>query len=255
MMCEVLEVYGVLVTRAQYTTQPIGHLIARECARMDKQMRHDFLLLDPRYPSCASGCNHGTTHRQFPGVYAVARDELLKEPNAKIRVVQEVDRLAETVCTTFLADFWLRLKDGGTHSSNPDQVSFWDLLLALELADPTAHPDQGGAFMVDDRAWLAVQMICTRFGIDFVMCKAQILQARGLVYGARAIATATQRTLATQNLLAFFAEVYGENYGAVDGLNSGHGEPAWKQLDIYAQFVKAAMSTFSNCTNSFTCSP
>ena len=159
------------------------------------------------------------------------------------------------MCTTFLADFWLRLKDGGTHSSNPDQVSFWDLLLALELADPTAHPDHGGAFMVDDRAWLAVQMICTRFGIDFVMCKAQILQARGLVYGARAIATATQRTLATQNLLAFFAEVYGENYGAVDGLNSGHGEPAWKQLDIYAQFVKAAMSTFSNCTNSFTCSP
>ena len=54
-------------------------------------------------------------------------------------------------------------------------------------------------------------------------------------------------------LAGFFAEVYGENYGAVDGLNSGHGEPAWKQLDIYAQFVKAAMSTFSNCTNSFTC--
>ena len=52
-------------------------------------------------------------------------------------------------------------------------------------------------------------MICTRFGIDFVTCKTQILQARGLVYGARAIATATQRTLATQNLLAFFAEVYG----------------------------------------------
>ena len=209
MMCEVLQVYGVLVTRSQYTTQPIGHLIARECVRMDAQMRHDFLLLHPKYPSCASGCNHGTTHRQFPGVYAVARDELLKEPNAKIRVVQEVDRLAETVCTTFLAEFWLRLKDGGTHSSNLDQVSFWDLMLALELADPTAHPDQGGAFLVDDRAWLAVQMICTRFGIDFVTCKTQILQARGLVYGARAIATATQRTLATQNLLAFFAEVYG----------------------------------------------
>ena len=47
----------------------------------------------------------------------------------------------------------------------------------------------------------------------------------------------------------------GENYGAVDGLNSGHGEPAWKKLDVYAQFVKAAMSTFSNYTNSFTCSP
>ena len=47
----------------------------------------------------------------------------------------------------------------------------------------------------------------------------------------------------------------GENYGALDGLNSGHGEPAWKQLDAYAQFVKAAMSTFSNYTNLFTCSP
>ena len=36
--------------------------------------------------------------------------------------------------------------------------------------------------------------------------------------------------------------MYGENYGADNGANTEHGMAQWKELPIYAQFVKAVFS-------------
>jgi hypothetical protein len=66
--------------------------------------------------------------------------------------------------------------------------------------------------------------------------------ARGLCHGPHKVITGDQQELSKSNLLAFFCRVYGENYGADNGANTEHGMAQWKELPIYAQFVKALFS-------------
>ena len=140
---------------------------------------------------------------------------------------------------TFLRDLWMRLKACSAHASNPDRISMWDLLLACELADPIAN---GSGWMPEDRTWLAVKMVCKRFDIasteaEFQRVKVEILAARDLCTSDSF--TANLHTLASQNLLAFCCEVYGEHYGSTDGSNTDSGIPAWKRLPLFAAYAKA----------------
>jgi hypothetical protein len=244
MMNGVLAEYSTLVTRAQYVKQPISPLIARQCLRMDGVLRKGYLKGTPLYAECyrpgttvAGSCGH-QSHRRFPQVYTEARKQLLV---AKPDVVRAVDKLGEQVVTCLLDDFWTRLKDSGSHAaSNPLGISLWDLLLACELADPTAHDE---TFDVPDKTLHAVHLICDRFGIvDKEACMNQIELARGLCHGPHKVITDEQQELSKSNLLAFFCRVYGENYGADNGANTEHGMAQWKELPIYAQFVKAVFS-------------
>jgi hypothetical protein len=159
--------------------------------------------------------------------------------------VKGVDAYASQIVGSFLQNFWHRLKDGGSHTeSNPHKLSLWDLICACELSDPTAFVE---GWMPEERTWLAVRKICDTFEIvsddvEFAQCKAQILKARDLCFGASRIISAEQETLARRNLLAFFCEVYGEQYGGLDGVNAGKGEEQWKQLPLFATFAKACFS-------------
>ena len=101
--------------------------------------------------------------------------------------------------------------------------------------------------MPEERTWLAVRKICDTFKIvsddvEFAQCKAQILRARDLCFGAGRIISAEQETLARRNLLAFFSDVYGEHYGGSDGVNASKGEEQWKQLPLFAAFAKACFA-------------
>ena len=231
MMIGVLEAYGKLATRAQYVSQPIGHRMARACKLMEHELRRSFTRHLPQYPDTSHEVS-----RVFPPVYKATRTAVMTGPNGKVALVKAVDELAEQTVEDLLHEFWRRLKDGGTHHSNPDQVAFWDMLLAFELADPLSN---GAEFDVSDRAWLAVGMICERFAIGSLAdVQTEIMAARDLAFVGDWL-TAEDQRLAKVNLLAFFCEVYGASYGATDGSNAAHGRAEWKKLPLFALFAKA----------------
>ena len=92
-----------------------------------------------------SNQNHHNVHRSYPESYAAWRKEHLTEPQANVELVKAVDLTLKQNAKTLLDNFWSRLKDGGTgadagpKADNPHKLSQWDLLLALELADPTSE--------------------------------------------------------------------------------------------------------------------
>ena len=123
---------------------------------------------------------------------------------------------------TMLADFDRRLKNGGQPNNphNPKQLSFWDLLLALELADPTSTE------RIADNTWAMVDMICDRFDLDSRLVRAEIKKARTLAEGL----DAAERDLAKSNLLCLMTKL------------DCAERPQWKALQAYFTFVKACFS-------------
>ena len=122
-------------------------------------------------------------------------------------------------------DFQARLKDGGSGGvDNPKKVSLWDLLHALELADPTATERIGG------NTWSAVEMMCARFALDYDTVRRQINRARQL--GARLMHD--DKDLAKSNLLCLMSKL--------------DARTQWAGLVEYFKYVKACFCVFISTT-------
>ena len=89
-------------------------------------------------------CNDNHVHRDYPAAYAAWRQATLTGSNALPELVEKVDATMKENAETLVGDFRKRLEDpgsgddAGSFSDNPQHVSLWDILLALELADPTS---------------------------------------------------------------------------------------------------------------------
>jgi hypothetical protein len=189
-MLGLLAIYKTLIERSQYRNMPIGPYMARQVDIMHRNIRRAFVEGDPLMPSCrvrqhldvddpTESCieAHNNEHRLFPPAYGAWRKENLTEPEANVELVQAMDSTMKENAEALLDDFSYRLKDAGTgvdagaKADNPMKVSLWDLLLALELADPTSdryvswQNRRYAGMHVPQQTWNAVKFLCQRFEV------------------------------------------------------------------------------------------
>ena len=90
-------------------------------------------------------CNENPVHRNSPPAYNSWRRANLTAPGDEPDIVRKVDETMKENAENLVSDVMGRLKDTGSGKDagefcdNPRRVSLWDILLALELADPTSR--------------------------------------------------------------------------------------------------------------------
>ena len=150
-------------------------------------------------------------------------------------LVRAVDVHLRNFASRVLADFDKRLRDGGPGLTadtegnpevpeNPKRLSLWDLLTALELADPTIRT------VTQDRTWDAVDLICDRFDLSAREVKKQIVTARQL---GRNLGE-EEKDLAKSNLLCLMEKL--------------EKRTRWSALPHFFKFVKATFCILVSST-------
>jgi hypothetical protein len=219
-MCGVLHLWDQFATRAQTVNQPVSHRMAGEVRLMTQEIRIQFICGTGEIPGEISGAGY----RDFPLEYKAWRDATLdgNNPQKNVELVRRIDSVIERFADAFLESFHGRLRDGGTHSpSNPHKLSLWDLLQALELADPTSQPN----VLPSPKTWAAVEMLCDRFELDFGLVRRQIQSARTL--GAEL--NEDDKALAKSNLLCLVKDL--------------ETRRRWTAFSAYFDFVRVCFTT------------